>query len=363
MDNEKDTNLSEVTPSENAQELIDLTETDTSQNSGSTEDFTEDPTAAEATAADTTEEVTTSETETAPQPTMWETAPPPEKRRLNGQRLSKLILFCMSLVLLIGSAAATLYYIVYAGSAEFHADCTDTIMWANASVESGHLYDSEFTYACFLPFSTSTLMIPLIKIFGLCMTAHIGGMLCFFILLTFFMLLMIREITGSTPAGFFGTALFLSITLVTPKLREIFWGHTIYYSLGILFLVIGAFLYSRLLSVGSREIKLRKEGRNTKGASLHKLLIFLCLCIFMLLTGMDGITGFTLFALPFAGAIFIEQFINKKYSILSGRTALVTFRAVFFIRTLTCAFLIELQENSTAVVCEGGKCVKWNRPY
>ncbi|SEH40574.1 hypothetical protein SAMN02910265_00429 [Ruminococcus flavefaciens] len=254
-----------------------------------------------------------------------------EKKHKKKKLLADTLLFASTFFVFVCAVMAAVYYIVFAARYEFHADCTDTILWANASVESGKLYDPSFTYACFLPFSTSTLMIPLIKIFGLCMTAHVGGMLCFFILLTFFMLLMMREITGSTPAGFMGTAIFLSITLATPKLREIFWGHTIYYSLGILFLVIGAFLYSRLLSVGSMEFKLKKEGKNAKGASLHKLLIFLCLCVFMLLTGMDGITGFTLFALPFAGAIFIEQFINKKYSILSGRTALVTFRALVFI--------------------------------
>lgn len=330
MYNEKDTNLSEVTPSENAQELIDLTETDTSQNSGSTEDFTEDPTAAEATAADTTEEVTASETETASQPTMWETAPPPEKRRLNGQRLSKLILFCMSLVLLIGSAAATLYYIVYAGSAEFHADCTDTIMWANASIESGHLYDSEFTYACFLPFSTSTLMIPLIKIFGFGMVAHKLGMIGFFMLLTIFMLLMIREISGNTNAALCGTAVFLSLTHATAKMREIFWGHTIYYSLGILFLVIGAYLYVRLLSLSRKQVRRRKEGANIAGIRIHKILIFICICVFMFLTGMDGISGITLFTIPFVCGIFAEQFLNTKYKLTSFKTATVLCRITIF---------------------------------
>ena len=330
MYNEKDTNLSEVTPSEDAQELIDLTETDTSQNSGSTEEFTKAPTAAEAAAADTTEEVTASEPETASQPTMWETAPPPEKRRLNGQRLSKLILFCISLTLFLGSAATTLYYIVYAGSAEFHADCTDTIMWANASVESGHLYDSEFTYACFLPFSTSTLMIPLIKIFGFGMVAHKLGMIGFFILLTLFMVLMIREISGNTNAALCGTAVFLSLTHATAKMREIFWGHTIYYSLGILFLVIGAYLYVRLLSLSRKQVRRRKEGANISGIRIHKILIFICICVFMFLTGMNGISGITLFTIPFVCGIFAEQFLNTKYKLTSFKTATVLCRVTIF---------------------------------
>ena len=249
--------------------------------------------------------------------------------------MADIILFAAAFFVFVCAVSAASYYILFAGKYEFHADCTDTIMWANASVESGRLYDPTFSYACFLPFSTSLIMVPLIKIFGFGMTAHIGGMMCFFIIFTLAMLLMIKELTNSLTAGLAGTAVFILITLVTPKMREIFWGHTIYYSLGILFLAIGSYLYSRLLSVGIKERKLKKEGKNAKGASRHKLLIFLCLCVFMLLTGMDGISGFTLFAIPFAGAIFIEQFINKKYSILSGKTALVTCRAlVFMIMTI-----------------------------
>ena len=51
----------------------------------------------------------------------------------------------------------------------------------------------------------------------------------------------------------------------------------------------------------------------------------------MLLTGTDGLTGFTLFALPFAGAIFAEQFVNTKYKILSGKTFSVAFRCIVFL--------------------------------
>ncbi len=335
MDKEIETQLDDKDNNEAAEtssdEIIDLTET-ASDTAEEVIDLTEEaaPQNDELPAEKTDTEAEAPATDSQPSADVSAEAPStskPSKKKLLGDTL----LFAAAFFVFICAVASAVYYIVFAARYEFHADCTDTILWANASVVSGRLYDPNFTYACFLPFSTSTLMIPLVKIFGLTMTAHVGGMLGFFILLTFFMLLMIREITGSASAGFFGTALFISITLVTPKLREIFWGHTIYYSLGILFLVIGAFLYSRLLSVGNKERKLKKEGKNAKGASLHKLLLFLCLCVFMFLTGMDGITGFTLFALPFAGAIFIEQFINKKYSLLSGRTALVTFRALVFL--------------------------------
>ena len=251
---------------------------------------------------------------------------PKDKYRLD--ILKKLILLVLSAVVFIGVSVSVVYYITTGSKGEFHADCTDTIMWAEASVESGHLYDKDFSYACFLPISTNTIMIPLIKIFGFGMKAHTYGMLGFFILLALFMVLMLREITDSLPAGLTGTALFLSVTLSSQKMREIFWGHTIYYSLGILFLVIGAFLYARLLRSNSK--KQLPDDKRSVGTVIHKVFVFICICGFMLLTGMDGITGFTLFVIPFAGAVFAEQFINHNNKLLSGRTFMSAFCAVMF---------------------------------
>ena len=253
------------------------------------------------------------------------------KSRLRLDILGKIAVWVLTAAFFLGVCAVTIYYVTTASKAEFHADCTDTIVWAEASVESGHTYDKDFSYACFLPFSTSTIMIPLIHMFGYGMTAHIVGMMCFFVLLTVFMLFMIREMTGSFPLSMVGTAIFLSITLSTKKMREIFWGHTIYYSLGILFLLIGAFLYFRLLTVGGKSSALRKEGKDAKKTFIHRIIIFLLICAFMVCTGLDGITGFTLFVLPFAGAIFAEQFVDAKTKLLSSKTALVAFRAVVFL--------------------------------
>lgn len=260
-----------------------------------------------------------------------EEAPVSIREKYHFDLLSKIIIWVVAAVIFLGAVWVTVYYVTTASKAEFHADCTDTIMWANATAESGHMYDKEFSYACFLPFSTSTIMVPLLHFFGLSMTAHIIGMMCFFILLTVFLVFMIHETTGSYPISLVGTGIFLSITLSTQKMREIFWGHTIYYSLGILFLVIGAFMYFRFLTVRSKSRVLKREGKNNKKTIIHKLVIFLLICLFMFFTGMDGITGFTLFALPFAGAIFAEQFVNTRYKLLSSKTALVTFRCVVFL--------------------------------
>ena len=341
MDNEKENPIPDTdqqeTPTETTGEILDFTEA-SADTAEEIIDLTEEsstetpPTVTYDTAAEPAAEIAE---ENAPEP-LTQTDETIISEAVSESRdttgiIGKIMLWVISVFLFIGASSAVVYYIMFASRGEFHADCTDTIMWANASVESGKLYDPNFTYACFLPFSTSTLIIPLIKIFGFGMTAHSVGMLCYFILLAVFMALMLKEINDSFPAGFIGTALFLSVTLITQKLREIFWGHTIYYSLGILFLVIGAYLYARTLTLKSKELQLKKGGKNPKKAAVHRVLVFLCLCVFMLLTGMDGITGLTLFALPFAGAVFIEQFINKKYSVFSGKTMAVICRSLIFL--------------------------------
>jgi len=317
------------TAEETASDVIDLTE-DAADATENILDLTEEDSDKKA-ETDEAEKTPENADEKEAEGEEAEAAPVSVREKYHFDLLSKIIIWVVAGIIFLGAVCVTTYYVTTAQKAEFHADCTDTIMWANATAESGHVYDQEFSYACFLPFSTSTIMYPLLHFFGLSMTAHIVGMMCFFILLTVFLVFMIHEMTGSYPMSLVGTAIFLSITLSTQKMREIFWGHTIYYSLGILFLVIGAFMYFRFLSVGSKARALKKDGKNNKKTTIHKLIIFLCICLFMLLTGTDGITGFTLFALPFAGAVFAEQFVNTKHKLLSGKTALVTFRCLVFL--------------------------------
>ena len=327
MDNEKNNPNGDNIPLRNEQEITDLDETDIS----GMQPVAEQENSVENSAAENTDEKKESSDEKSSEAEKpWYTVPVEKEPRFDRKFIIRSMLLLASFIVFLGASVTTLYYIIYAGRAEFHADCTDTIMWANASVESGHLYDSEFTYACFLPFSTSTIMIPLIKIFGFGMTAHTIGMVGYFILLALFMVLMIREISGSTNAALCGTAVFLALSHSTRKMREIFWGHTIYYSLGILFLVIGAYMYARLLSLRSREKSRRREGANTGGIRVHRILVFLCLCVFIFLTGMDGITGITLFAIPFVGGVFAEQFLNTRYKLMSGKTTAVIFSAIIF---------------------------------
>jgi len=165
------------------------------------------------------------------------------KAFLNKKPVAVAIALLSMIPVLIGIATA-LYYIWGPGEGYLHSDCTDTLLWANASVESGKVFDESFRYAGLLPFSTVIWMIPLIKIFGYGMTAQNIAMSIFVLLFAGSLLALFRasgmsRIWASTSA--FAVMMILSSS---DKLREIMYGHTIYYSLGpvILFLMVALFL-------------------------------------------------------------------------------------------------------------------------
>lgn len=57
-------------------------------------------------------------------------------------------------ILLIGifSFLLVLYYVIFVAKGYYHSDCTDTIMWAEASLDAKALMNEDFAYACLLPF-------------------------------------------------------------------------------------------------------------------------------------------------------------------------------------------------------------------
>ena len=72
----------------------------------------------------------------------------------------------LSLIPAALAALMSLYYIWGPGQGYFHSDCSDSLYWANATVEAGEVFDDTFRYAGMLPFSVSAIFVPLIRLFG-----------------------------------------------------------------------------------------------------------------------------------------------------------------------------------------------------
>jgi hypothetical protein len=221
-----------------------------------------------------------------------------EKRRLT-DLLVALPLFLLSL-------GVILYYIIGPSEGYFHSDCTDSILWANAALESGKILAEDFYYAAILPFGSFIWMVPAVALFGLSMPAQILSMSIFAVLFCAVLAFFFRSMKWGwkwTAAAVFSTVLILS---GSEKLREIMWEHTIYYSLGILlvFLLLG--LIFRVLDSPW------EKGKRSRLVVWSALLFAVCLGC-----GTDSFQVLAITVVPALGALALYTFFDKETPLIS----------------------------------------------
>ena len=126
--------------------------------------------------------------------------------------------------------------------AELHADTTDTILWAAATRDSGAIASPSFHYGYFIPFGGNLCFLPFLRIFGLGTTSLRCGMTLFIVVFILAVLILFRSFKWRPREFLFSAAVLLCGLLSTAKLREIHFGHVLYYSLGtlLLFLAVAA---------------------------------------------------------------------------------------------------------------------------
>ncbi len=212
-------------------------------------------------------------------------------------------------ILLAVSIGLVGYYVLFPSRNYFHSDTTDTLMWAVASNESGTLFNPDFNYACLLPFSTTLIMTALIPIFGVSMTTHVLGMLCFFLIMTGALVWMCRRMKwswGWTSVMVFTVLMMLSSS---EKLREIFWGHTIYYSLGVMFIFVGLSLIFHHMDLGAKKDAIKEFDPNDK-TDYKLILVTVLIGLWFVLTCTNQLIAMVIFAIPVIAAVFCERFLD-----------------------------------------------------
>lgn len=203
------------------------------------------------------------------------------------------------------SLAAVLYYTIWPAEGYFHSDCTDTIYWAQASVDGGAVFNPDFCYAALLPFSASVWLIPLIKIFGVTMTTHVIGMVIFALLFFLSVIFVCRSLEWSWNVTLLTSGSVMLLLSSSDKMREIMWGHVIYYSLGLLILFTGLGLLLRMC-------KSFESGKTVKAYIYAAVLL-----VFMTLGATNGLQCIAIYTLPLIAAIAAEIFFNSKEKIIS----------------------------------------------
>jgi len=217
-----------------------------------------------------------------------------------GTKWLKAVLFGTSLAVFLFAVATVAYFILGPAEGYFHSDSTDTIFWAEASFVSGRIFNPTFYYAAMLPIGGQLLMQLWMPFFGTSMTTQALGMLSFLVVLAAALVFFFRSWKFSWTETFFWSACVLMVFSCTDKMREMFWGHVIYYSIYVVFTLTGFGLLARL-AYGDRTKK-------------KQSVVFLSLLgLFSFLVALDGLQLVFIVTVPlFAGVGFVRWLDLRK---------------------------------------------------
>ncbi len=223
-----------------------------------------------------------------------------------GETLATAVLLCAAVGILV-------YYIGGPALAYFHADCTDSLLWSQAMVETGDILAEDFHYAALLPFGSPLWMVPILSIFGYTMTAQTVSMsiFAFLFVLAAYSLFRAMNWNGIAAAG---SAFVLSMLLSgSVKLREIMWEHVIYYSLGILLFMVLLNLTLRLMTAFQRW----SAGEKSTAFYIRFGVLVVLLAVISVGCGTDGFQMLVLTIIPVAGACVAMAVLDGKNRLFS----------------------------------------------
>ena len=215
-------------------------------------------------------------------------------------------------VLFMGLGLYTLiYYLTGPALGYFHSDCSDSLLWSQVIIDSGKILSDDFYYAAILPFGSPVYMVPILKIFGYTMKAQIISTCVFAVIFIFSALSMFRAMKWKYSVSAFASFCLCMLLSGSVKLREIMWEHVIYYSLGILFLMLALNLTFRLLD----KLENIKEGTlKDKILSVIYSVLLLLLCAGI---ATDGFQLLALTAVPVSAALVAVVIFDGKTKLAS----------------------------------------------
>ncbi|HBZ90196.1 MAG TPA: hypothetical protein DEO62_04170 [Lachnospiraceae bacterium] len=205
---------------------------------------------------------------------------------------------------------SVLYYIIFPSKGEYNSDSADTILWAKASIDAGGLFNENFEYAALFTFGGQLLMIPFIKLFGYGITANICGMVVFYLLFLTALFFIFKKMDFSLTWNLFSLAVVMMLISLSVKMREIFWQHIIYYSLGMLFLYVGICL----VDTSAKEIHknlVKYDYKQMDGSTLAKkiknrvreIVLLLITFVWFMLCSTNQTVTFAMLVVPLLGAL------------------------------------------------------------
>lgn len=251
---------------------------------------------------------------------------------LDLNKIKKTGILAFSAAFAFFAIGTVIYYIFGPSAAFFHSDCSDTILWAQASVDGKTIFNPDFGYAALLPFGGTTVMIPLVAIFGVGMTAQHIGMAVFTLLFFASVFWLFKSLKLGNELSFFGVGVLALVLCSSAKMREIFYEHVIYYSIGVVIICV---LLSLYIGVTDKKCSLKK-----------KIILLVVAVIFTFLSAFDGtqVAASAIFPVLFAGAcdiLFSKESLFSK----SNRTSIVALSGIAAATVVGLGFVAKLTDG------------------
>ncbi|MDO4189807.1 MAG: hypothetical protein Q4D29_12560 [Lachnospiraceae bacterium] len=231
-------------------------------------------------------------------------------KSLDKKRIAALAIFLIGIL-------AVAYYILVAQRVEFDSDYTDTLLWAEAMISGHGLFNKAMYYAYTLPFGGSLLMVPFVAIFGISYKAQVLGILVLFVIFVIALYMMFKAMDFSVNESLVAVGTIMLFTLPSKEIRMTMWGHVIHYSLGLLFVALALWMFSKInisdicINIGG------KGGKKITFGNKQNVIWIVVLAVFSLLCCSNGLTTILFFVIPFFGAVIIERFIDTDNELFS----------------------------------------------
>ncbi len=237
-------------------------------------------------------------------------------------KLKKQLPVLASAFFAFAAIGTVIWYILGPSAAYFHSDCSDTIFWAQASVDGKTLFNPDFGYAAILPFGGTMIMIPLVAIFGVSMTAHRLGMIIFSLIFFGAIYILCKTLKFGSNLSMTAVGLTALILCSSEKMREIFFEHVIYYSIGILIISV---LLAFFVYFTENSDKLGKKA---------KILVIVAVYAFAFMSALDGTQVISCSVLPVIFAAGCEILFSKENIFSKKNVPSIIFCGIVLFSTL-----------------------------
>lgn len=208
--------------------------------------------------------------------------------------------FLWGALLALAALFLVLTYICQTGRAFYNSDCADSLFWAQAAYEAKSFFNKDFLYACTLPFGGQWFFLPFIGFFGMTMKTQMLGMCLFLLVFSLSLFFFLKAFGLTLPQSLSALAGILMVLSLSDKLREIFWGHVLYYSCA----VLGIQIFLLLLI-------LYEKNRDAHKTKIQWLLLSL-LCVWTFLVSANGASVLSISVVPLLAGIAGERFLDER---------------------------------------------------